>query len=355
VTGFSRIALFACVTFLVVAAITAPSVAYEYDAAGWWIPRAELERAHTGATVNLLRTRETLPLLLPWLGIHRHPIAGPLVVGWLARLAPSSVTVARIAALRDAALLIVLVVLIRRRVDRDANRATLLSAVVLACPYLFVHLRAGYIDLTVGAAAALFVIAMMDALQRPRRIAWLALGLAGTFLVQLKLEGTVHAVIGIVAVACCATDTAVRRRVRVAAAVFAIVGINLAAWQLTLRLVPDSPLPPGIFYWDQFRPAVLPYYLFHLVRHAIDYTTWGFVWPLVFAVAVAARRWAALVSFGGALTAFALCYAVGPPVMIGWAASGIQLNRLLLEILIAGLPLVAGVGAPSQPRASSVA
>ena len=85
-----------------------------------------------------------------------------------------------------------------------------------------------------------------------------------------------------------------------------------------------------------------------LIRHVIDYATWGFVWPVVLAVTLTTRRWAAVASIGGTLAVFGLAYAVGPPSMIEWAAQGIQLNRLLLQTLVAAVPLIAGLGTPAR-------
>src|SRR5205814_3790768 len=118
-----------------------------------------------------------------------------------------------------------------------------------------------------------------------------------------------------------------------AALVIVAAAVNVAAWRLTLRLLAGGDLPAGLYYWDRFRLAVLPHYVFQVIRHVIDYATWGFVWPVVLAVTLTTRRWAAVASIGGTLAVFGLAYAVGPPSMIEWAAQGIQLNRLLLQTL----------------------
>lgn len=332
---------------LLLAALSTPAVPYEYDAAGWWMPRAEWERAHTGATIGMLGQADTLSLLLPWLGVHRHPPASPMIVGALARPFPVSLPVARVAALWNAALLIGVLIGVWRRLRGDNTTDVLLAAGVLACPFVFVHLRSGYVDLSVGATAALLALAIHDLLSGERfRFAWLRLVIVATLLVQLKLEGPIHAMSALVALNLATRAVPLRRRLIVGGALIAVVAVNLAAWQLTLRMFPIAAARPALFVWEGFHPALVGGYTYHLLRHAIDYTTWGVVWPLAIGVAVAARRWAVLVSMTITLGVLSLAFAGGPPLMMVWAAQGIQLNRLLLQALVAAIPMISGVSAP---------
>ena len=284
------LALAVAAFLLIVVAWTAPIVPYEYDAAGWWLPRVEIERARAGAVVGLLRSTATLPRLLPWLGVHRAPEGGPIVIGALARWLPGAVPAARISALWTSVLLVAVLVAIRRRARDDdaAGFAALLG--VLLCPFILVHLRAGYLDLSLGALAALFVMAIMDGLGKPARRWWqLRVLLFGSLLAQWKLEGALHALTLMAAVTLCAERTPWRERLTVAAFAGIVVGVNLVVWQLLLRVLPPSPLPPSLFVWTHFRPSTLIPFGFQVLRHAIDFTTWGWVWPVVLGAALTGR------------------------------------------------------------------
>lgn len=329
------------------AALTTPTVPYEYDAAGWWLPRAAWERESAGTIIGYLRTPETLSLLQPWLGVHRHPQGSPMIVGALARLFPTTFPIARVAALWNSALLVALLIGIRRRLRHEEVKGVLFAVAVLACPFLFVHLRAGYVDLSVGAVAGLLVLALQDVLAAsPSRSAWLRAVALVCVIVQLKLEGPIHAVSALLAVNLLSSEVGARRRFQVAAVVIAVVAVNLLAWQQTLQLFPAASERPALFVWNALHPGLLVDYAFQLLRHAIDFTTWGVVWAVVIGTALVSRRWAALASLLFTLGILGLAFAAGPPAMMVWAAQGIQLNRLLLQALLAALPLAAGIRPP---------
>ena len=174
---------------------TEPRVPYEWDAAAWWIPRAEMEREHSGRLLAMMRMPEEWGLLLPGIGTHVYPIAYPMVVGALARLLPEKVSALRASGAWLALLVAVLLVQIGRRLDdTDGALAVLPLALVLLSPFTIVHARSGYADLSVGLLGALLVLAMDTAFDRATmtRLVWMVLRIDGPSPDEAGRAGHLH-------------------------------------------------------------------------------------------------------------------------------------------------------------------
>ena len=317
---------------------TEPRVPYEWDAAAWWIPRAEMEREHSGRLLAMMRTPEEWGLLLPGIGTHVYPIAYPMVVGALARLLPPNVSALRASGAWLALLVAVLLVQIGRRLDdTDGALAVLPLALVLLSPFTIVHARSGYADLSVGLLGALLVLAMDTAFDRATmtRLVWMVL--VSTVLLQTKQDGLV------ICTAVAVSAAVVRHHRtstfwRVTILEFFVIIANAAGWWVLVHWLYGPQIPPTFRALVGFDLRVSMTFGYQVARHALDIDTWGVLWPtlVVWAYWRRDRRW--LVFVGAALAGYGLTHVMGPGRLLQFLRDGAVMNRLLLQIAVTAVP-----------------
>ncbi len=336
-----------------------PGVPYEWDAASHWTPGAEIERESPGRILRMMRTPADWGLLLPDLGTHTYPVGHPMVVGALARLLPEEVSAIRASGVWLAMLAVLLLVQIARRLPADAGAAVVVpTALVLLSPFAIVHWRSGYPDIAVGLLGALLVLAMDAAIERPRawRLLWMAV--VATLLLQTKQDGAVICLAAGAAVLVARGSSDARGNHRLARwltlGLWAIVSvINVAGWAWLLRelLGPNMPPAPRTFAGVAF--PVAPAFAFHVVRHALDVSSWGIVWPLLVAVAIWRRDWRWPVFAATVLVVYGVIHMAAPPQMMVFVRDGMVMNRLLLQLTVASVPLTLALGSTRPERPAS--
>jgi len=338
--------------FIFIVLATVPRLPYEWDAAGWWIPRAEIERGETGRLLHLMRTPGDWGLLLPDSGTHVFPIAYPTIVGGLAKLLPAGTSAMRASAVWLAILVAVLLIHVGRRLPQDADvKSAIPLALVLLSPFALVHMRSGYADLPVGLLSAVLVLAMSAAFEQSTmmRLGWMTL--VSTLLVQTKQDGMILCV----AVALTSALLATRRDQkfwRVVGLEAIVIVINLAGWAMLLQRLYGPDMPTRLRRIVGFDISAAPTFVYEIVRHALDVDSWGILWPALIALAIWRRdaRWPAFIVI--ALGGYGLAHMLGPPYMLQDLREGYVMNRLLLQIAVASIPFTLdanSLAAESQP------
>jgi hypothetical protein len=321
-----------------------PSVPYEWDAASQWTFRAEIERDSPGRILRTMRTPAEWGLLMPDLGTHTYPVGHPIVVGALARLLPEDVSAIRASGVWLTMLAVLLLVQMALRLPGDAGAGAVLPmALVLLSPFAIVHWRSGYVDIVVGLLGALLVVAMDAAVERPRagRLLWMAV--VATLLLQTKQDGAVICLAAGVAVLASGSSAATGNhrlaRWRTLGLWAIVFVINVAGWAWLLRelLGPDMPPAPRTFAGVAF--GVAPAFAFHVVRHALDVYSWGLVWPLLVVVAIWRRDWRWPIFAATVLVVYGVIHMAAPPQMMVFVRDGMVMNRLLLQMAVASVPL----------------
>jgi hypothetical protein len=318
-----------------------PGTPYQWDECEVWLLRAAAESHDAGASLRCAATGwRRCPV--PAIGRASYPVAFPVLVGLTARLLPRSFDISAAAVVVNVALLAVFLCALGG-VASDPARVALALA-LLGSPFLLDHLRTGYADLAVGMTAALLNAGLIHLdKDGPRRApAWQAVRLvaASTLLVQLKEEGLVHLAVAIVAFHAVRMQRLGWRAGRWTPWPLALAGLvslgSFAAWQ---ALAWDVPVAPGRATWLA-GPRAIPVFAYHAVRHMSDPWSWGATWPVVGAIVVGRHDRAFAVYLATAFAAFALASSLGPSATLTTFRLGTTLNRLLLQILVAGMPFM---------------
>jgi hypothetical protein len=326
---------------LTVVAWSRPGTPYQWDECEVWLVRAAAESRDAGSTVRCVATGwRRCPV--PAIGRASYPVAFPVMVGLAARLLPRSFDVSSAAVVVNAVLLAVFLCALGRVASDRAQVA--LALALLASPFLLDHLRTGYADLALGMTAALLnagLIRMHE--DGPGRASpWQAMRLAAaaTLLVQLKEEGIVHLAVAIVAFHAVRVRRLGWRAGRRTPWPLALAGLvalaSFAAWH---ALAWDVPVARGRATWLA-GPRAIPVFAYHAVRHMSDPWSWGATWPVVGAIVVGRHDRAFPTYLATAFAAFALAASLGPSATLTTFRLGTTLNRILLQVLVGGMPFV---------------
>jgi hypothetical protein len=270
-----------------------------------------------------------------------------MVTGALARALPPELSAKRAADLWLAALVGLLLASLRATLAPHA-RASEVAAVLLmlVSPFALVHLRSGYVDLTVGVLAALASTCAIRVLHTPSTSRWLAWAVVATVLCQTKPEGVLLLVAGsITAVAMAGRTTAGGGPLLWLAAVPVA---NVAGWWLLTRVLFGAGMPPvaravGEVVWSR-----LPVFGYEVARHLLDVDTWGVTWGLLLGMALGGWRGWWVLHAGLVLAALAAAHVTGPPQMMDYLTQGAVMNRLLLQVLVGSLPFLLPLARPAS-------
>ncbi len=320
---------------------TVPRLPYAWDAAATWVERAEAERASPGALLAAMTEPDDWPLLMTTTGIHVYPIGHAVLTGALARvLLPPEASAVRAANLWLGVVLLVLLWRLSRQIRHSPAANPWVVPLVFLTPLVVVHLRVGYLDLLVGALGALSTITAADAMRASTPGRWAQWVAVATLICQTKQDGAVILVSSIV------LAMAAVRPWRGQARAWcwlpaAVLILNLGGWWLLMRAMFGAGMPPAHRSVTGIDAGRLAPFVQAVARHALDPDSWGVTWPVLAGVALARRDpwWPSFVVL--ALGIYAVLHLTGPAEMMQYLATGTVMNRLLIQVLIASLPLAA--------------
>ena len=241
-----------------------------------WLWKSRIAQTHWNALRDAALTPDAI--VIP----RGYVLLWSQLPAWLAApfaIAPLTFT-ASIASCGAAAIWLSFVGIVAREIDARARGAVLIAALALVTtPFLLVHLRSAYADLTIGFLVAAIALALASRTIPIAVTCVLAIVATGA-----KDEGLAH----IVAVVFVAGAIALRDRQREgalrAAVPLAAAAVPFVAWRVLLRAHHMGPTQHR-FDACAFREA--PPLVTALAEHAFDLTTWGMLWPLAIGVSIA--------------------------------------------------------------------
>jgi hypothetical protein len=222
-------------------------------------------------------------------------------------------------------------------------------ALMLLTPFLLVHLRLAYVDLSVGLMVAVVALALVVCAERAATATpWPLAGLAipAIVLASLKDEGVFWALALAAAFVLACRDRWSLRLVTMALALPAL--IPAVVWKLTAHA--SGVANPERVVTLRVGSRLVPLLVHGFAAHAGDVVTWGASWGVVGGAVLAVCLWSRRLRPGTRLAATALVaqaltlYAVmlvTPPVIYHQALwEGTILNRLMLQLLPLGAVVV---------------
>lgn len=331
----------ATAVWIVIVLATAPPVPYAWDAAATWIDRAEAERHRPGALLTMMTQPGDWPLLMTITGIHTYPIGHAMITGAIARIAlPVDVSARRAADLWLGFVLLTLLWRVSRKTRRSPTASPWIAPMVFLTPLVVVHLRVGYVDVLVGALGALSTLAVVDALRNPTPGRWAQWAAVATLICQTKQDGAVILTASIIVSMAIVRPWSRRSRVW-AWLPLAVMILNVGGWWMLMRALFGDDMPPAYRTFTGVEVTRIVPFAHAAVQHALDPDSWAVTWPVLAGAAIARRDlwWPTFVLLS--LGIYAALHVVGPPEMMQYLATGTVMNRLLIQVLVASLPLAA--------------
>jgi len=318
-----------------------------------WLGKARLETQGWGS----LRRAELDPSW-PLFG-SAHPMLWPLAV---ARLATFHAGIRELVAAGEWLVVLVAVVFVAslhavcaagRRQSAISGELAGLGLLVLT-PFVLVHLRLVYVDLSVGMMAGVVVlnlVAWVESAGTDTRWPLAGVAIPAIVLTGLKDEGAVWAI----AIACAfAVTYPDRRSLRVMAATLVVPGLGLAMlWKLTTYA--SGVINPERVPTFHVAHRVVPLLVHGFLPNAGDLTTWGACWGVIGGTVLSTCLWPQRFAKGtrfaaGAFLALSLAaytaMLVSPEgVFVQALSAGFILDRVLLQLVPVGAAVVSLVAA----------